>query len=511
MSMDLAALRLELMAAASAQTRLPEGRFEGRGIVICAGGARIFTCAWVLVALLRRTLGCTLPIEVWHLGPEELGPPMRGLLEELDARPVDALEVAKRHELQRLGGWELKSYAVLNSRFREVLLLDADNVPIKDPSYLFESAAYQETGSLFWPDIVRISRANPVWTVSQLPYRDAPAFESGQMMLDKSRCWRALSLAHWMNQRSNDFYELLYGDKDTFLLAWLLLGQPHHLICHQPKLLEHTLCQRDPSGAVLFQHRNGAKWILYGNNPRIEGFRLEQECFQLLQQLATLWDGRVFNPPPRSSEARAIERKLAETRQFRFVLVSSDERRLELLAGHRIGSGASSSELYWYVVDGEQGPELAFERDGYRSCLLSMSPDGIWHGVFLHEPGMPVELVPLPRTQDSPIHTIEPASHQLMLLLDRVLDQYVSLPFDREVARDLVGTIRTLAVLDAAVLVRLQAEATQAQLPGTHAEVIRAALDALAEPAHRPDCGVIAAGHNGLDQQFLWRGYDPIE
>ena len=89
-------LKAQLAEAASADTPFPEHRFAGRGIVICAGGARLFTCAWVAIALLRRHLACTLPIEVWHLGPDEMGPPMRGLLEELGAQPVDAHEVAKR-------------------------------------------------------------------------------------------------------------------------------------------------------------------------------------------------------------------------------------------------------------------------------------------------------------------------------------------------------------------------------------------------------------------------------
>ena len=46
-------------------------RFDGRGIVIPGGGMRYFTCAWVCIRMLR-SLGCTLPIELWHCGPEEM-------------------------------------------------------------------------------------------------------------------------------------------------------------------------------------------------------------------------------------------------------------------------------------------------------------------------------------------------------------------------------------------------------------------------------------------------------
>ncbi|MGA2960825.1 MAG: hypothetical protein ABSD96_04080, partial [Candidatus Korobacteraceae bacterium] len=334
MSAKLEELKSSLAAAAAADSQFPTGRFEGRGIVICAGGARLFTCAWVCIALLRGKLGCTLPIEVWHLGPEEVGPAMRSLLEDLGAQTVDAFEVAKRHQVQCLGGWELKSYALMHSRFREALFLDADNVPVKDPSYLFERPEFQETGAMFWPDIVRLSRTNQIWTISGVPFYEGASLESGQMVLDKSRCWRALSLAHWMNQHSDAFYEILYGDKDTFLIAWLLLGQPFHAVRHKPKLVDFTLCQRDPDGSVLFQHRNGAKWILRGSNARVEGFRFEDECLELLGKLRGLWDGRVFNPPVRSECALRLERHLVVIREFRFVRVSSDERRMELLHGH---------------------------------------------------------------------------------------------------------------------------------------------------------------------------------
>ena len=55
----------------------PTERFAGRGIVICAGGTKYFTCAWVCASMLRRA-GCELPIEFWYLGDYELNAEMRG-------------------------------------------------------------------------------------------------------------------------------------------------------------------------------------------------------------------------------------------------------------------------------------------------------------------------------------------------------------------------------------------------------------------------------------------------
>jgi len=479
-------LKARLAAAASADPPFPEDRFAGRGIVICAGGARLFTCAWVTIGLLRRHLACTLPIEVWHLGPEEMGPTMRGLLERLGAQPVDALEVAKRHRVDRLGGWELKPYALMHSSFCEVLLLDADNVPVREPSFLFECPEFRDPGALFWPDLVRVSPDNEIWTVTGLEFRDTQSFESGQLVLDKSRCWRALSLVHWMNQHSDAFYRFVHGDKDTFLFAWLMLTQPYHLIRHRPKLLESTMCQRDPDGAVLFQHRNGAKWILDGNNPRIEGFRLDDECRALLDELAALWDGRIFNPPLRSDEVRRLERELSQIRAFQLIRVSSDDRRIELLPDHSIGAGRLH-ERYWYIGDGAAGPELRIEGDGLLSCALQRSGDGRWYGRLLQAPGMPVELIPVAAGHPTEKRAVREVDGALMSILDRVLESGAMLAPDREVSRDLVGALRVLAALDPAVVERLVVERLKDEsgdrTTSARAQIVRTALAGLADLA----------------------------
>jgi hypothetical protein len=170
-------------------------------------------------------------------------------------------------------------------------------------------------------------------------------------------------VTHWINQHADAFYQYLHGDKDTFLIAWLMLAQPYHLIRHRPKLLDSTVCQRDPDGQVLFQHRNLAKWILNGDNPRIEGFRLEDECRELLHELTRLWDGRVFEPPARSEQARQLEDELVRIREFSFIRVSSDEQPMKLLPNHRVDSDASG-QRYWHVADGAGGSNFALrDRD----------------------------------------------------------------------------------------------------------------------------------------------------
>ena len=273
------------------------GGFHGRGIVICAGGPRYFPSAWVAIRRLRA-LGCELPVELWHLGPGEIDSRMKSLLDGLGVRTVDALEVARHHPMPRLQGWELKPYAMLHCTFQDVLLLDADNLCYRDPAPLFEAAGYHSTGAIFWPDVERISSDQAAWKVFGVPYRDEPAFESGQIALNKSRCWQPLLLTVWYNAHSTYFYEYVYGDKDTFHMAFRKLEAPYAMPSRATERTNWVFTQFDFAGAPLFQH--GIKWSLEDTNGRYAAFPLFSECREYIEELRRRWDGQVGVAGPRS-------------------------------------------------------------------------------------------------------------------------------------------------------------------------------------------------------------------
>jgi len=275
-----------------AATGLPAypGGFAGRGIVICGGGQKYFPGAWVTINMLR-TLGCRLPVELWHLGAAEMTPAMKRLVEPLNVTCIDALEVRKRHPVRRLAGWPLKPYALLHSRFRQVLLLDADNVPVRDPEYLFDCAEFTQTGALFWPDRGRLKQTGLIWQNCGLKRPDGPEFESGQIALDKRVCWDALCLAMWLNEHSDFYYQYLHGDKETFHLAFEKLRRSYAVVRTPVEKLEFTMCQHDFEGRRLFQHRSMDKWNLFLTNRRVPGFQLEEECRRFIRELQQRWDG----------------------------------------------------------------------------------------------------------------------------------------------------------------------------------------------------------------------------
>ena len=112
----------------------------------------------------------------------------------------------------------LKQLAMLSSSCEECLFLDADNVPVRNPTFLFEDASYREGGMLLWPDLWHNHRGpSSIRDIFGLPsggsepLPDERTVESGQLVFDKARVWRSLMLATFM-QIQTDFYDNLVGE-----------------------------------------------------------------------------------------------------------------------------------------------------------------------------------------------------------------------------------------------------------------------------------------------------------
>ena len=74
------------------------------------------------------------------------------------------------------------------SRRKQVLFLDADNVAVADPTPLFQAPAFQDTGTLLWPDYWASTAAPDLAAVLGLGALPAGTHESGQMLFSKRRC-----------------------------------------------------------------------------------------------------------------------------------------------------------------------------------------------------------------------------------------------------------------------------------------------------------------------------------
>jgi hypothetical protein len=358
----------------------PEDRFEGRGIVICAGGPRYFTCAWVLLTLLRHHYRSDLPIQVWHLGKREMSDEMHLLLAEMNVEVVDAEKVVADHPARIAGGWPLKPYAIMHSRFREVLYLDADTVPLVDLRPLFEWDLYRAHGLLLWPDAYDLNAENPIWKDVGLTPRDCISVEASILLANKRQAWDVLQLSVLLNEHVEEIYSSVYGDKDTFLVAALLRGRTPELVPHRPFRFDVDFVQRDRNGDPLLVHRTGSKWRLTGPHRPLPSPELTQICEQALADLGGRWSGVVFNPPERSPKAQIEWQHLVGTRFFFYEPPGSRARRLELLPTSRVGEGRAGLEQHWAVVERDDRIVLQFYSLSRCTLEFTRNEDGSWVG-----------------------------------------------------------------------------------------------------------------------------------
>jgi hypothetical protein len=446
----------------------PGAAMSGRGIVTCAGGARYFICAYVLVRLLRETLGCTLPIQLWHLGGEELSPAMRRLLCDLDVELVDAAAVLERYPADIRDGWQLKAYAIAYSRFEEVLFLDADQAPVRDPDFVFAWPSYLETGAVFWPDIIDIRADNPIWALVGLEGLACPSFESGQILVDKRRCWAALQVALLLNERADIVYGMIYGDKDTFLVAWRVTSTPFAMP-PAPYNDRRLLVQRDFDGAPLFQHRTNCKWTYHASQYEPAGFQHMQACLGFLAELRGCWNGRMFFPPARSLAARAEEARLEVVARCELLAVCAESVEIILLPGSQIGTGRSDVRQNWFVEGTDEDLELILHDGDRTTYRFKPAGEGRWRGERLALPQC--EAILWERDADQATLDAPPVMEGLLEALVDASGLHAA--GGAEHAEDLIAALRLLRRAEPAMVASLELWAARADPRG---EVARRAL-----------------------------------
>lgn len=372
---------------------------QQRGIVIAGGGLKYLPSVWVGVNLIREQ-GCKLPIQLWYLGNSEVDPFIKRLLSPLGVECVDARKVEKEKPFRILCGWELKLYSVWNSPFEEVLFLDADSSPVRDVTDLFDRPNYKKHGAAFWPDYASWTLKADVWEIfgidkfaKEEAARNEWALESGQFMVHKNRSSLPFQLAMWYAEHSDYTFGHVYGDKETFHLAWRKLGLEYASPKRPPGWNEHTIVQWDIEDLdkVLFQHRVQDKWKLTGTTRFVDSLANEKRSQELCDMLRSQWSGVLWeNSKPTSEEQQTIRQLTGK--KFLYTRVGFDKREMVLGDENNILLGRAECESRWWIntVDGEQ--ILTISRPDKPTCHLKKQPDGSWCGSWLEHEKMPVVL-----------------------------------------------------------------------------------------------------------------------
>ncbi|KAL4099778.1 hypothetical protein PRIC1_007577 [Phytophthora ramorum] len=224
------------------------------------------------VSLIRelRCLGNEELIQVYHCGPDELSEDARDLLFTIDNRLelVDVCsDLASRNVITeamagKFRNWWIKPLAVYHTDVRHVMLMDVDDIIIKDPATLRHLEGYSATGTTFFYDRVydhckefvngidgagkylpKLFSAfdydrfnvtggeNPSEHVLEsFAYSGKTCHEmdSSLVLIDKERAGQTvMDIMLWFITKERFRYAYSFGDKETFWLSFEMAHVPY--------------------------------------------------------------------------------------------------------------------------------------------------------------------------------------------------------------------------------------------------------------------------------------------
>ncbi|OBA20782.1 nucleotide-diphospho-sugar transferase [Metschnikowia bicuspidata var. bicuspidata NRRL YB-4993] len=245
------------------------GFMKGDGIVYL-GGAKYDQLVLTSVSVLR-SLGSKIPVEVIVPKRSDYNIDLCNIiLPQLNGKCRVMEDFVPASVMLRIGGFQLKNVALLVSSFKNVLYLDADNVPVKNPDVLFVNEPFKSLRMVMWPDLWRRSTSPLFYEIAGIEVDKThharnsyfkgdgrgessdPALisfhdlkgalpeassETGQMMIDKEKHFPTLVLSMYYNFYGPDYFYPLFsqgaageGDKETFIAAAHKLGLPYYQV-----------------------------------------------------------------------------------------------------------------------------------------------------------------------------------------------------------------------------------------------------------------------------------------
>ena len=223
------------------------------GIVIPTGDGNARETAH-LIAHLRNVHKSKLPIDIAHVGDDDLSPRYRKFLSKIGEN-IHFIDLARvfNDSLVHLGSYATKPFALLASRYSETILMDSDAIFFSPPEELFRDyTSLQETGALFFHDrsVASGGTGRTEWVAAQLEAAGQPSSahlnysslfyrqyieeeaDAAVVCIDKSRpkIYMAMVFACWMNvQEVRDAvtWAIWWFEKESYWLAPELMGLPY--------------------------------------------------------------------------------------------------------------------------------------------------------------------------------------------------------------------------------------------------------------------------------------------
>ncbi|CAM9024469.1 unnamed protein product [Wickerhamomyces anomalus] len=247
--------------------------FKGNGILYAGGGEY----NWLVLLSIRllRNSGSVLPVEVFIPNEDEYSIdlcervfPAFGASCLLMSNYINTTEIEVK-------GYQLKSIALLLTSFENVLMMDSDNLSLKNPDTLFVNEPFVSKPLVIWPDLWRRSTSPIFYDVagiqvnetnqvrfsfgderdhpeglktiddfnSKISYHDIEgtfpeaSSETGQILINKKIHAKTIFLSLYYNYWGPNYYYPLFaqgqageGDKETLLAAAHKFGLPYYQV-----------------------------------------------------------------------------------------------------------------------------------------------------------------------------------------------------------------------------------------------------------------------------------------
>jgi hypothetical protein len=288
-------------------------RKNGYGIVLIAGGPVYGKLALENVKSLRKK-GSILPVEIFYLGKDELDNEYMKELEIMEnislVNIFDYYDLSKlkfpskglgcflsKYSTNRGRGFVSKALALKFSKFRHIIILDADNLCLQNPDKLFNSRFYSEYGAILWRDMhedfsqgvgvnIGIFDAMKFKTIGKMLKNlsthsneqalhklgwstSMPQICSAQLVMDTVKHSLGVDYIANINENAEIIYGDFWGDKDTYAFGLKLAGEEYYVVPQKPifmgknwkgQFYGHSFIQVYPDdNSFLFQHRNSHK------------------------------------------------------------------------------------------------------------------------------------------------------------------------------------------------------------------------------------------------------------
>lgn len=235
-----------------------------RGLVTTAGG-QYLPVLTISLRMLRHA-GSNLPMEVFLASDEEYEPYICDVVfKQLNAKCVVLEHIWKAApEAKTISAYQYKPFAMLFSSFEEILFLDADAFPIRDPSVLFSNDPFRTYGMVTWPDFWG-SSASPIYykiaSQSVPPTTLRASSESGELLMSKKTHQKSLMLATYYNYYGPSHYYPLFsqgaageGDKETFIAAAMVVSDPFYQVSEPIAAIGHRAADGGMVGSAMVQY-----------------------------------------------------------------------------------------------------------------------------------------------------------------------------------------------------------------------------------------------------------------